>query len=465
MSQENFNYDDFRKIRDQQKATAEMPKPSTFTPTEFVQIEYTPLQTGQWRTFQICGLPFEIRRENWHPKLVLQSSILKDDGSGWIKVNWPYTYNKDRYAPDKSWLLAELYEKVMKTGSWVKYTESDVDGVKVIRQPDGKITNIKGHTAYFVPTYKGTPSYERINANQKVNSKMKHNFYPSSRVIMQVIDFNDTTSKHLKILTSKDSPFEIKNKDTGATETIHYYDTGISLSLYNAICEDIVDARKSWNFPIAVYKTGTLQNAYKVKDINSSPMPDGLKVLFDHAGSVQIDNIDNYEKYDSDLFFDTTTYNKQYTNLIGLFKQADIDTGSNFSDRLIRMVEQEKKELEANKAKNVSTPKVEVATQIQAPVATPVATVERPQRIVEEVKKEENFETQCARTFKFWMTLEAEDRNDVLKYAKGIQNGNFVYDPDYKHIALCDNPECQLTLPNSVLKCPKCGTEFSAVQQ
>jgi hypothetical protein len=356
-----------------------------------------------------------------------------------------------------------MYNKVMKTGSWVKYTDKDVDGVNVIKQADGSIANVRGYNSYFVAKYKNTPSYVRIEANQKVNSKMKHNFYPSNRVIMQVVDMMDVTNKHLKILTSKDTPYEIQNKETNTTETIHFYDTGISLSLYNAICEDILDARKNWDFPIGIYKTGTMQNAYKIKDVKSDPMPDELKVIFDAVKDATVGPESEYEKYDSDVYFGNTTYQKLYTNLIGQFKQADIDTNSNFADRLIKLVEQERKELEEVKLTEVKSDiKSEV---VSPPVVAPAPSVvvepaiERKVRVVEE-KKEVSLESQIETTFKFWQALEKEDKADILNTVTQVENGVITY-KENTPLAICDNPNCRLMLPNTVMSCMKCGMKFA----
>ena len=208
--------------RAQQQQQQEEAKNNAGNWGDFEKPETIGLEDKKEKVVRILGNPLEVRSLPTDPKLLLQSYVAKDDKSGYFQLNWPVVEKNGKYVPDPDWIVTKFYNKVNE-GKWEKY-------------PDGQVDE-RGKNGKWKKFHQDTKIFQLVEYNAKEGEKYPKNFYPSKRVVMNVIDRHDDwckENKHSKLLTSKKSPFEITDDD-GKKTTIYYDDTGVPEMVWSSI--------------------------------------------------------------------------------------------------------------------------------------------------------------------------------------------------------------------------------------
>ncbi len=439
---------------------------------------------------------FDGRKNEFDPQLVFQSKVLDDKGKGYCIVNWKSKVEGEEIVLDDDWILKELYDKVNE-GKWVDFTEEDVgktdaNGRDIFKNSEGKIVNKKNHSGHFIKFHKNTEVFKRINEeNTKEEAKYKENFYPSSLVFMNAIDRMDDwckENKRTKIICKRiDRKTYNEGKDNESTST--FIQWGIPGSLYKMMIEQVVEYSGSWDIDIAVKKLKDTPY-YIVRDSSEDKIPDD--VLAKMKKGALTDEEREYERNNIDTLTHTCSYDKMKKRISGLFLLADAELGTNFSERLNRLHEEEKKQrAEARKenkeveeeydyedsedydesVEEESSESVrEESKEVESSESTP-ATRSRKRKVEsgEEKDVEMSVRDYAKEHFKFWDKLEDIDKEYLIKNSS-IVSGNFKWnEPDEKNrfeLLECDNSDCfmpdgsRTVLHEDVLVCPVCGLEL-----
>ena len=335
-----------RQEAEKEKKEAEERKGQNF---DFEELAYFPLEDQKERVFRIIGNPVEVRSKEDDPILILQSQIVNEKKTGYVKINWPIVQKAGKIVPDPDWILSKLYSKVNER-DWVKYTDADINEKEDIKKVEGKITNKDGKNGRWVYHHADTQVYKVIDGNAKKEEKYPKSFYPSKRVIMNVINRHDDwckINKHTQILTSKLCVSEKKNAQSGETIRSLFPDTGIPETLYKAIFEHFVKSRGDWDVDAVVTKKA-IDKKYDVWDATDSKyLSDFAKTLVSEAELTEEELA--YETYNLDKLFGVSSYGKLLKRLGWLFKLCDAELGTEYFKEL----EQEaNKEAEERKARN-----------------------------------------------------------------------------------------------------------------
>ena len=305
---------------------------------DFDEVEYMGL-TDKPKVFRIIGNPVEARELPSDPKVVYWSKIINDSGKNWMHIYWPQTPD---YEIDKDWILYRLHQKVMES-KWVDYKEGEV------RDPNRPKSNDKG---YYVDQNTGTLSYLRIEKNKKEGSNQFGHFYPKKRIVFNVIDRMDDwcqVNKHSKILSANHSPFEIQT-DTGP-KTIYFTDCGVPNELYKVIWSQVIEFRAHWDLDLIVHKE---EKKYILRDAFEDKIKEDVKKYVNVNPLTEEEK--TYELYDFDnKLYVPSGYYKLYNGLEKLFKQADLDLGTQFFPELKELYEVEKMEREKANAEAAKT--------------------------------------------------------------------------------------------------------------
>lgn len=429
----------------------------------FEEQKHLSLDSGKWIGFRILGYPIEFRQSNTDPQIVCQSKIVTDDKKGFSKINWPFVIKNGKYQRDSNWILSKLYDTVMKK-DWVKYTESDIGKLEGIRKnSENKIVNAKGYDAYPVFKYKNTETYQLIEFNKKdIKDESKNKFNPSFRILMNVISRMDdwcAVNKHSMLLSTKVGTKEYTD-DSGQSVIRYFPQTGISKEMYDEICVYIRNAFNHWKVDLAIKRYEDNQGKWKciitdakLKDRNDTSIKD---LLTDNV--LTKDELE-YTLYDIDRITQTCSYQKLLKKHIGLFKLFDKEFHDNLTEELINLAKAEKDKYDADKEKN------------KIVKGNPDDSIPWEDKSKEENKKEErkerperilttpSIEDQIKSIYKFWDTLCADDRADIIKLCDKIENGEIIWKPNTNLIP-CD--VCKMNLPKVVVHCPKCDADFSS---
>lgn len=470
---------DFKKIleeREQLKKEQEEAKNSTSnnTFTDYEELDFLAMEDAKDKVFRIYGFPFSPttleRKSEFDTKLILQSQIVKDDLKGYAKINWPVVVDEKtkNYVPDPNWILTRFYNAV-NAGKWEKY-------------PDGQVDK-KGKNGHWVKFYEGTKVFDRVNNNAKIGEKWPKFFYPSKRIVMNVLDKNDDVcknKKHSKILTSKMDIYSFTNEQKEQVD-IKYIDTGIPLALYNKILDHCRASLGHWNVDLVVTKRSA-EKSYDVWDATDA------KYLSEYAKSIATEadmtaEEKEYELYDLDKFYGVTSYTKLKKVLGGLFKLGDVEMNTKFTEELNFLVEQEQKEWELNKPKQEEEKQQQtpVAEDKEEAIASPQPEQPKEETVSEESPRresrqartrqtsEESISDLCIKNFPHFMDLIEEEKADLVDsidhfegtvpvYKEKLSNGSSVdlftcYEQGCTYV----NSEIETEFHSSILTCPVCG--------
>jgi hypothetical protein len=451
---------------------------------------YTSLNEG-FNVFRFIGKPSELRNKPTDVYTFFESQILKDDGKNYLKVVWPHTFENFTYKADSNSLLMKMYRKATE-GKWVKYTESDVDGVKVKQNPDGTITNNNGKNGYKVFSHIDKPSHIRISGNAKPGEKYPKYFTPRLKVVANVIDRHDDwckENKKTKILANSVKPFKI-NEGKDDETTIHFIDVGVGTSVYTAIMERMKDFSKTGNWEdcdIIISKKFKLNeqgkkkfDKYEIWDATDIKYLEDVKDIINAEPLTEEEKA--YELWDLETRYKPTSAYTIEKQLGGLFKQFDIDFNENYYDQLQELVLAEKKEFEEKKKAQVDQ-EVQEEAKKEASETTPEPETKSVQEAQEKetsvepvpsrrpvVQEETSTTTEStgdlfAVNFDSWNKV-PKDEQDILRESIESFNaqGGPVYKVEVKSSCMgCSDATCefkdgsQAVYPEAVSTCPVCG--------
>lgn len=432
-----------------------------FSGMEFEQIVYEGLAVSKSVIFRVLGYPAEYRKNPTDAKLIFQSKIIKDDGKGYIVINWPYVEVRGKYKPDPDWVLSKLMNKVLER-KFVAYTEKDIDGKEVfVDASDGKIKNKRGYTGVSHDIHTQTESYNRIKNNKKkTETKNYRSFSPTPRVLMNILSRMDDwckENKHSKVLSTKVGEQEVD--DNGTKKKILYPETGISQTMYNAFLGYIRDTCRTWvdrDFIITRTHTNDMYSQTIVDATTNKLMKQGNPSLWPKISEHPTTEEElAYELFDFDNLFRVASYRKLKKNLSGLFKLYDAEFNDTLYEELVRLAQIEEQENKDNKASEQSD---------EADDNEPPFDADTPETATqEEVKKERkpreavNASAVDLSILSFWSSLAKEDKEDMTKFTEKIENDELVFKAN---TALAPCIACNKPLPNTVLRCPFCDTEM-----
>jgi rubrerythrin len=435
-----------RERREREKKAAEDSKGSSF---DFGSIEYLSLEDQKEKVFRIIGKPPELRDKPTDPKFVLQSSILRDDKKGYIKINWPFIIQDGKFIPDPDWILTKLYKKVYE-GEWKNYEDGHV--------------NAKGKKGEWFHFHKDTDIFRRIEGNGKEGDQFPKRFYPSVKVLLSVLDRQDdwcATNKKFKLLTSKSAPYEFTDTK-GEKKVIYFRETGIPKSAYDAVFDHFAKINSYWEDTDTILVKRSKSKDYVAWDMGDARYlkPETIALAKD---TPLTEEEKQYEAPNLDMIGGDSSYNKLKKNLSGLFKLADTDLKESFYDELLALVEKENAEKAALKAQNKEVTEESEEDQKQPDVASST-----PPLTNQETVHEPNLPLVSIDSIKdAFPNFDKLSKEDQVTFQKSIQEINgtipvyFEWVDDY----YCYNKQCNFknsdkrtTYPGNVLICPVCGT-------
>jgi len=329
--------------RNQQKTEQEEAKNNQGS-YEYEQVETVGLVRDKEIVGRIMGAPVEVRTLPTDCKLILQSSIVKADKKGYVKITWPMIEKKGKNVPDPEWIVSKLYDTVFKK-KWVKFSEG------ILKDADGKVYPADHKTArqkdgMYVYDHARTKIYEEMDGNTKVGDLYPPKFAPGQRVICNWIDRHDSwckNNKHSKVLTASKKPYE-KIATDGTKTTIYFSDTGIPGGLYDKIFE-YSQAVGTMDNDLVITK---IEKDYKVFDSTDTKFitPESAKLGVKTKIS---EEEKSYALYDLDKLYAVSSYSKIKKHLSPLFKLCDAELNTNFMTELEELCKIEEAERKAKK--------------------------------------------------------------------------------------------------------------------
>jgi len=416
---------------------------------EIERFEWCGLEDNVEKVVRILGSPYENRQKGTDTKLVYHSKFINDKKEGYVNIVWKL--NKDNTL-DTDWVLYELYAHAMKK-EWKKYA----DGHK----------NEKGYDGEYKFIYEDTETFKRLNINKK---KSGSNMYPpqvkpKARILMNVIDRHDNwckENKHSKVLTSKIGYW----RDDENGNPIIFPDLGVPEIVYNRIMDEVVAYRHHWFLDIVIKKNSKdLSNAYIVKDILDEKIRPESKKIGTDAPLTEEELA--YELYDFDKSRLTTTtpYYKLHKSLIGLFKMADAEFNTHFTEKLEQEVEREMKTMSVEEQKIIDEEfekekELDDFDQKQERETITIQKLEQSTR-----SRRESVEIDFNEKFPYWNKLNATEQSEMKKAVKEF-NGNIPVYVNPNDVLPCVDMNCtypgtkeQTKFPSTVFTCPVCGME------
>lgn len=450
--------------KEQEKKEADERKKS-YGNFEFEEVEWFALKDKQFRTFRALGNPAQLREKSTDAKYILWSKIVKDNRKSHCHINWPMVEKDGRFLPDPDWILTRLMNKV-REGKWVKYE-------------DGHVDEKTGKNGRWVCTHTDTKVYQWVtgNAREKETNPFPPSFYPSIKVMMNVMDNYDTwckDHKHSKLLTSKHEPWE--NKET--KNTGYNTDVGIPNGCYEVITKQITRCsgiKSMSDIDLIVYRDGKAKtNAYQCYDRSDYP-----KYVTDEKAYKLADNHPlsaeelAYELYDIDKLYHVSSYAKLKKNLIALFKMCDAELGTSFEEELLMLCKKEAEENPNSQTEQETKEEKEEEqfTSLEEDEKPIVKKEERQRREVpKESKPKESIEDLCKKNFSKWNLLSEEDKQIMISSIDSFKDTIPIYKSsiDTSTIYLCVNTECHFKdtqepseYPKTLMTCPLCGHKYN----
>jgi hypothetical protein len=427
--------------QEQEEKQKEAKKKKTSVGADYEQLEWEGLVDGKDVVFRIIGNPISLRENTYDPERVFFSKIVRDDGKGYCHIIWKKDENGEL---DNEWIFKRLYDKVMES-KWVKYA----DGVK----------NEKGYNGEYRKLFEDTPSYKRIDTNSKKDDKYPPRFYPAQRVLMNIISRMDDwckENKHTKLLSSKSVPFKPKDG-----EVFYFTDFGFPNQVYENILKNVIQFRKNWNLDVVVQKDAG-NKSYIVRDIQEDKILESTKALGNNAPLTEEEC--QYECYNIDKISKHASYTKLKKQLVGLFKQASIDTGYPFDEELNALADAEQQERE--EATEDVAPDATEESNVSAPVAKAPESVEQAprKRTAPEEKSVPVEQTKdFSKIFPTLSKLQIKQQHIIQDSVASINEGVPIWN-DPKDALPCGNTSCtfpgtsvKTTFPSTVFTCPVCG--------
>ena len=309
-----------------------------WTPADFEDICYTALVEDTDKVIRILGAPIEVRAEKSDPKKISYSMVVGDDGKQ-FRCIWPQRED----APD--WLMWKIYNLVM-TYKWDR---------------------TKGEKGEKVYTYKESHPevFDRVAKNNR-DHKYERGWYPTTSVIMNVIDRHDMEwhkeNKHTKLLSKKASEYN------GSW----FFEPGVPVQCYNTIWDDVVEYSGNWeDYDVAIRKKTSapfytaicpVKELFKLQDVAKSLVIDAP--LSEEEKS--------WERYDIDKLFPVTSYTKLKKHLDVFIQLVDRQFGKKFHQELLDLAEDERKRREAESKEKEEKPVFHAVDTSAPPVSDPV---------------------------------------------------------------------------------------------
>lgn len=306
--------------------------------TPFDPSKYAGVPKNNDIAVRILGEPFDSAdRKPTDHKLVMVSRILKDSGDGFLTTYWPAEKKEFKWVPKKDFILTKLYDAVMKD-QWVQWKEEDMQhNPTLVKDEKGVIRNAKGHNGRYIPVNEGTASYARIKSNAISGSTSKYSkpFYPSARILMNVIDRSDdwcATHKNCRILCSK--------KEFNAELDRTFVESGIGTTVYEKIVDTVARGIGDWEKTDLVIQklfTGKEFKDYAVWDATDTKFfinPETVKTV---STKELTKEEQAYSRHDFDKMYNPN-YRLIQTYLGTLFKLVDGELGTSFVEELQELV-------------------------------------------------------------------------------------------------------------------------------
>lgn len=433
----------------------------------YEEINWLGLEDEKDIVFRILGQPYEVRQKPTDAKLIFWSKVLNDKGS-YAQIIWKTKkdyQDKDLRELDEDWFFYKFYKKVMER-RFEPFTTPSKDGKK------GK----------YVYLHEGKDAYQRISENKRPKDKYPPKVYPSQRVLLNVIsrmdDINSSTA-HSSILTSKLNPW---TNDKG--ELSYFVDPGITHNIYDKIFDNIVRFRKKthggWNLDAVIRKVskkapdGHTEVDWIVRDIIEDKIEDDVRELGNADPLTASEK--GYKLYDLDKLFPVASYSKIQKNFSNLIKSWDSDTGSNYYDQLLELVEKEKKEWEESKKDPTivsdipSSDMAEESEPVKSEPKRESVTVSStpPTRRSSPVKEELSIEQLCKKHLPAWDSLSKVEKEFTIKGIEKFEGNVPVYKEGVKLFPCeCDDKfypgtKIQPETVEECVTCTVCAKKFSA---
>lgn len=431
---------------------------------DYEQTKYFGLEDKKEKVFRILGLPVEVRKENWHSKIVLQSSIAKEDRKGYFKINWPSKIKDGKHVIDPDFVLSKLYNKVMES-KWTNYTEADLGGEAEVKAKDGKFVNKKGYNGYYKRLYEDTKIYKIINENYKEDEMYPKKFYPSVRVLMPVIDRHDNwcvANKHSKILSGK---IAVSKKANDKGEFNEYFDTGIPYGCYVRIM-DHMGSLGHWNTDFVAIKDSVAKD-YTIWDLSDKKyLTDPNTFLIGKETPLTAEEM-AYTHYDLDQVFKVSSANKIKKNFLSRFKLCDAELGTDLEAELLllcKFEDEEKAKLDAERKKE-EAPETKSEVKETPEVKTEVKAEEPPVSRRASTTTESVFDL-CVKNFPKFKELSEAEQKVLASRISGFEGVIPTYIDKADSGLLCRNEQCYYPdttkatgYPEGISQCPVCGTK------
>lgn len=441
-------------LRRKEERQKEQEKKDNFSGSniEYTEVNWLGLNEKGDTPIRIIGNPWEFRTSPTDVKMVYRSKIASDskDMTSYCYINWKQktntinsggkSYEIDSGDLDKSWLLYRFYESVNEH-TWAK---------------DDEDKNVRVYTHHSHPVFKKVDLNKTIKDSQNPKMmKYPNKFYPSKRILMNVLDPLNLDwhieNKKTKVLSSKIS--ESKGQD-GAV--IYYPDHGVPFSIYESILNDLVANIGSWDYDIVINRDLNRNGVYAVRHFSDIVVNKAIKDKLSDKHPLLKEEL---ELFDFDSLYPHSSYTKLKTHFGRRFQEWDGYKGTKFYEELCDLAEDEEKEREE---------KTESKTPVSVPEKVESKTEETKTEVKEEKPsrqrkvKEENVSIETV--FPKLNDIDKEERIQFDKSFDKVENGKPVWketDDDGKKVTLMPCDHCGTELPSTILQCPACGENLS----
>jgi hypothetical protein len=459
---------------------------------EYEEVEYFSLEDKKEKVCRLLGLPAELRKNSTDFKFMLQSEILKDDKKSYLKVSWPIVERDGKLVPDPDWFLTKVLNKV-REGQWIKYEE-------------GRVNETTGKNGEWKKFHTETGVFKRIEGNSKVGELYPKKFYPSIKVVGNVIDRHDSwckENKHAKLIVSGKNPYTFTD-DKGQSQTINYikylpkqcytaitdhFKSCIGIKSLNDIdaviikdgksetskyvCFDKTDYPKYFGAPRdRVRKSQEIEDK-KAKGIALTKDEENFKLTDKELNSELAYKLSSNESlteeekayvlYDIDKRTAVTSYSSLKRHLNGLFKLCDAELQTSFEKELDQLCKEEaaNKPAQQNKAEDE-----ERYTSLDD--EKPIAETKSEERTRREKKSETSVNNVsildlCKLNFPAWDKLKETEKQTMIDSIESFKGTVPVYKKGIEDV-LCYIKECVFkdsneptSYPKTLTTCPVCG--------
>jgi len=455
-------------LKAQKELQAEVEQKKNYVPGEYEETEYCVIEHAE-KAIRPVGNPFDphtLKSKNeTDVHVFMQSQFVKDDGKGYVKINWPAKIKTSKKGvsiePDPDFILTKLFNKVMER-KWSPYPE----GKKEIR-------NGRECTGEYIYPNKSTKTYERLEKNGSRGEYTKAS--PSAFVMMNVIDRSDNwcvENKHTKVLINKMGKGESKKDEkTGQMITPSYPSAGVSYDFYCKLLEKSVQISKGWNKDFIVKKTGEGLNT-KYLSIPATPARvDEGDITAEAFATAKEDGMpSDWIMYNLSKRTTPSSAFKIKKNLEQLFKMFDAEFNEHLFDELNEIVKIEQEEYEK------AHPKTEAEQNLSEQVKAQAETIKAEEKVAEikPVERtrtasvpEKSIEDQCKDYFPKFNELSDEDKGKLVKAITKFGNDGLPIWDEKSEPSPCSEKGCyykgtsiQTNFPFAMKKCPVCGTTY-----